>query len=119
MADPFTLLFKVLPERMLEKLESTERDEQGHGREAVVEMLTLCPPTTTCVHDCPLLWTAAAAAVASVMSNSAIPQTAAHQAPPSLGFSRQEYGSELPLSSLLWTATLGQTGPCTQGAVTD
>ena len=25
-------------------------------------MLTLCPPTTTCAHDCPLLWMAAAAA---------------------------------------------------------
>lgn len=31
MADPFTLLLKFLPERILEKLESTEHDEQGHG----------------------------------------------------------------------------------------
>ena len=32
----------------------------------------------------------------------ATPQTAAHQAPPSLGFSRQEYWSGLPLPSLLF-----------------
>ena len=30
----------------------------------------------------------------------ATPQTAAHQAPPSLGFSRQEYWSGLPFPSL-------------------
>ena len=30
----------------------------------------------------------------------ATPQTAAHQAPPSLGFSRQEYWSGVPLPSL-------------------
>ena len=74
-ADPLTLLFKVLPERILEKLESTERAEPGSGGEAAAEMLTLCPQTTTCAHDRPLLW----------------------------------------------TATLGQTGPCTRGAesVTD
>ena len=29
----------------------------------------------------------------------ATPETAAHQAPPSLGFSRQEHWSELPLPS--------------------
>ena len=29
------------------------------------------------------------------------PQTAAHQAPPSLGFSRQEHWSELPFPSLM------------------
>ena len=29
----------------------------------------------------------------------ATPETAAHQAPPSLGFSRQEHRSELPLPS--------------------
>ena len=38
----------------------------------------------------------------------ATPQTAAHQAPPSLGFSRQEYWSGLPLPSptqaFIWTA---------------
>ena len=33
----------------------------------------------------------------------ATPETAAHQAPPSLGFSRQEYWSELPLPSLIYT----------------
>ena len=62
MADPYTLLFKVLPEQILEKLESTEHDEQGHGGEVMAEMLTLCQPTATCAHDCPLLWMAAAAA---------------------------------------------------------
>ena len=31
----------------------------------------------------------------------ATPKTAAHQAPPSLGFSRQEHRSGLPLPSLL------------------
>ena len=30
-----------------------------------------------------------------------IPQTAAHQAPPSLGFSRQEHWSGLPFPSLM------------------
>ena len=34
----------------------------------------------------------------SVMSDFASPWTVAHQAPPSLGFSRQEYWSELPFS---------------------
>ena len=33
----------------------------------------------------------------------ATPWTAAHQAPPSMGFSRQEYWSGLPLPSPLWT----------------
>ena len=33
------------------------------------------------------------------MSDSATPWTAAHQAPPSMGFSRQEYWSEVPLPS--------------------
>ena len=33
------------------------------------------------------------------MSDFAAPQTAAHQAPPSMGFSRQEYWSGLPLLS--------------------
>ena len=37
--------------------------------------------------------------VASVMSNSAAPQMAAHQALPSLGFSRQEHWSGLPFPS--------------------
>ena len=31
------------------------------------------------------------------MSDSATPWTAAHQAPPSMGFSRQEYWSRVPL----------------------
>ena len=35
----------------------------------------------------------------SVVSNSAIPWTAVYQAPPSMGFSRQEYWSGLPLLS--------------------
>ena len=34
----------------------------------------------------------------------ATPWTAAHQAPPSMGFSRQEYWSGVPLPSLLYTA---------------
>ena len=33
------------------------------------------------------------------MSDSAIPPTVAHQAPVSMGFSRQEYWSELPFPS--------------------
>ena len=35
----------------------------------------------------------------------ATPWTAAYQAPPSMGFSRQEYWSGLPLPSLKWTAS--------------
>ena len=35
----------------------------------------------------------------SVESNSAIPQTVAHKAPLSMGFSRQEYWSGLPFPS--------------------
>ena len=35
----------------------------------------------------------------SVMSNSATPWTAAYKAPPSMGFSRQEYWSGMPLPS--------------------
>ena len=41
------------------------------------------------------------AAVASVVSDSATLQTAAHHAPLSLGFSRQEYWSGLPFPSPL------------------
>ena len=41
----------------------------------------------------------------------AIPWTAAHQAPPSMGFSRQEYWSGVPLPSLLSLFTFGQL-PC-------
>ena len=40
-----------------------------------------------------------ACSVASVMSDSAMPWTAVHQAPLSMGFSRQEYWSGLPLPS--------------------
>ena len=39
--------------------------------------------------------------IRSVMSDSATPWTAAHQAPPSMGFSRQKYWSGVPLPSLL------------------
>ena len=35
----------------------------------------------------------------SVMSDSVIPWTVAYQAPPSMGFSRQEYWNRLPFSS--------------------
>ena len=37
--------------------------------------------------------------VASVVSDCATPWTAAYQAPPSMGFSRQEYWSGMPLRS--------------------
>ena len=43
------------------------------------------------------------------MSDSATPWTVAYQAPPSMGFSRQEYWSGLPLPSLLRNATNNQT----------
>ena len=43
--------------------------------------------------------TAAAAKSLQLCPLCATPQTAAHQAPPSLGFSRQEYWSGLPLAS--------------------
>ena len=46
-----------------------------------------------CIH-------AAAAAKLLQSSDCVTPQTAAHQAPPSLGFSRQEYWSGLPFPSL-------------------
>ena len=36
----------------------------------------------------------------SIVSDSATPWTAAHQAPPSMGFSRQKYWSRVPLPSL-------------------
>ena len=39
---------------------------------------------------------------------STTPWTAAHQAPPSMGFSRQEYWSGVPLPSLLWVYTFLQ-----------
>ena len=38
----------------------------------------------------------------------ATPWTAAHQAPPSMGFSRQEYWSGLPLPSLAWVLVNGK-----------
>ena len=44
------------------------------------------------LHFCPKL-------SRSVVSNSATPWTTAHQAPPSMGFSRQEYWSRLPFPS--------------------
>ena len=40
----------------------------------------------------------------------ATPWTAAYQAPPSMGFSRQEYWSEMPLPSP-WSAAFSQAGP--------
>ena len=39
----------------------------------------------------------------------ATPWTAAHQAPPSIGFSRQECWSEVPLPSLVWLSGSQQT----------
>ena len=43
-----------------------------------------------------------------------IPQTAAHQAPPSLGFSRQEYWSGLPFPSPSQKALLGSISKTTE-----
>ena len=45
----------------------------------------------------------------SVMSDSATPWTVAHQAPPSMGFSRQEYWSGLPVPCLQKSTTLHHT----------
>ena len=42
------------------------------------------------------------------------PWTAAYQAPPSMGFSRQEYWSGLPLPSLCWAPTRNQKLPSTK-----
>ena len=39
----------------------------------------------------------------------ATPWTAAYQAPPSMGFSRQEYWSGVPLPSLIHTQSLAQS----------
>ena len=44
----------------------------------------------------------------------ATPRTAAHQAPPSMGFSRQEYWSGVPLPS--WTPVLLPENPMDRGA---
>ena len=41
----------------------------------------------------------------------AAPQTAAHQAPPSLGFSRQEHRSELPFPSPVRESEVTQSCP--------
>ena len=41
----------------------------------------------------------------------ATPETAAHQAPPSLGFSRQEHWSGLPCPSPLHESEVAQSGP--------
>ena len=41
---------------------------------------------------------------------SATPWTAAHQAPPSMGFSRQEYWSGVPLPSPRWSLLLHKCG---------
>ena len=48
-----------------------------------------------------LQWMKVKSESCSVVSNSATPRTAAYQAPPSVGFSRQEYWSGLPLPSPL------------------
>ena len=56
---------------------------------------------------------AAATAAAKLLSRVrlfATPWTVAHQAPPSLGFSRQEYWSGVPLPSP--PETLAQRNPC-------
>ena len=41
----------------------------------------------------------------------ATPETAAHQAPPSLGFSRQEHGSGLPFPSPMRESEVAQSYP--------
>ena len=41
----------------------------------------------------------------------ATPWTAAHQAPPSMGFSRQQYWSRVPLPSLMWWGGEGKLKP--------
>ena len=45
------------------------------------------------------------------MSDSATPETAAHQAPPTLGFFRQEYWSRLPLPSPMRESEVAQLCP--------
>ena len=42
----------------------------------------------------------------------ATPWTAAHQAPPSMGFSRQEDWSRVPLPSLMWSLEAHKLRPC-------
>ena len=49
--------------------------------------------------------------VASVVSDCATPETAAHQAPPSLGFSRQEHWSGLPFPSPMHESEVAQLCP--------
>ena len=49
----------------------------------------------------------------------ATPWTAAHQAPPSTGFSRQEYWSGVPLPSPLWVAKLFLLRTRTGGVISD
>ena len=48
----------------------------------------------------------------SVVANSATPWTAAYQAPPSMGFSRHEYWSGLPLPSPVWIWELDYKVEC-------
>ena len=71
---------------------SSVRDSPGKnpgvGRLALLQVF--CVPITAA---------AAAAKSLSRVRLCATPQTAAHQAPPSLGFSRQEHGSGLPFPS--------------------
>ena len=53
-------------------------------------------------------WKVKSESEVAVMLDSATPWTAAHQAPPSMGFSRQEYCSGVPLPSLPFAHTASQ-----------
>ena len=64
--------------------------------------LTVFVPTCALVNHlklCLALGTTMSVLTRSVLSNSVIPRTVAHQAPLSMGFSREEYWSGLPFSS--------------------
>ena len=56
-------------------------------------------------------WLAGITNSCSVVSNSATPWTAAYQAPPSMGFSRQEYWSGVPLPSPIHCIGRSKTSP--------
>ena len=72
-------------------------------RPGTVRPMQLCPKATAVVCTAEDIHAAAAAAAAksdtSVVSDCVTPETAAHQAPPSLGFSRQEHWSGLSFPS--------------------
>ena len=73
---------------------ATESDQPRHGIHKVRNTGSNLALT--------LYGTAAAAAKSLSVRLSATPRTAGHQAPPSMGFSRQEYWSGVPLPSPLY-----------------